>query len=80
MRDYRVFTFDKDHFPHPDNLISTLLNNGIKVVPIVDPGVKKDVQYPVYAEGVKKDLFCKYLDGQIYHGDVWPGKIGRAHV
>lgn len=73
MRDYRVFTFDKDRFPQPDNLISTLLNNGIKVVPIVDPGVKKDVQYPVYAEGVKKGLFCKYLDGQIYHGDVWPG-------
>lgn len=73
MRDYRVFTFDKDHFSQPDKLISTLLDDGIKVVPIVDPGVKKDVQYSVYKEGVKKGLFCKYLDGQIYYGDVWPG-------
>jgi alpha-glucosidase len=73
MRDYRVFTFDKDHFPQPKKLLTTLLDDGIKVVPIVDPGVKKDVQYSVYKEGVKKGLFCKYLDGQIYYGDVWPG-------
>lgn len=73
MNDYRVFTFDHDQFPQPRNLISSLLNDGIKVVPIVDPGVKKDVHYPVYIDGVRKGFFCKYLDGQIYHGDVWPG-------
>ncbi|PLR77376.1 alpha-glucosidase [Bacillus sp. V3-13] len=73
MKEYRVFTFDKNQFPQPGHLIKSLADEGIKVVPIVDPGVKKDVLYPVYQEGVNKGYFCKYLDGQLYYGEVWPG-------
>ncbi|QHE51411.1 glycoside hydrolase family 31 protein [Pontibacillus sp. HMF3514] len=74
MNEYRVFTFDKDQFPTPEKMIQDLKNAGIRIVPIVDPGVKKDPEYSIYQEGVREDHFCKYLEGNIYTGDVWPGE------
>ncbi|API93394.1 alpha-glucosidase [Virgibacillus pantothenticus] len=74
MNGYRVFTFDKDRFSDPEKLIADLKDMGIRVVPIVDPGVKKDPEYTIYQEGVREDNFCKYLEGDIYIGEVWPGE------
>jgi alpha-glucosidase len=74
MDGYRVFTFDEDRFPNPAALVQDLKDAGIHVVPIVDPGVKEDPEYFVYQEGVRGERFCKYLEGNIYFGDVWPGK------
>ncbi|MFD2044899.1 glycoside hydrolase family 31 protein [Ornithinibacillus salinisoli] len=73
MNGYRVFTFDKERFPNPEKLVADLHEMGIRVVPIVDPGVKKDTEYPIYQEGVNQDQFCKYIEGDIYFGEVWPG-------
>ncbi|TCT22447.1 alpha-glucosidase [Melghiribacillus thermohalophilus] len=74
MNGYRVFTFDHERFPDPERLIADLKKAGIRVVPIVDPGVKKDPEYPIYQEGIQGDHFCKYLEGNLYTGDVWPGE------
>lgn len=73
MDGYRVFTFDKERFPKPKVLIEDLKNVGIHTIPIVDPGVKEDPEYSIYREGVLEDNFCKYLEDNIYYGDVWPG-------
>ncbi|NSL51956.1 glycoside hydrolase family 31 protein [Calidifontibacillus erzurumensis] len=73
MDGYRVFTFDKANFPNPEKLIADLKKAGIHTVPIVDPGVKKDPEYHIYREGVLGDYFCKYLEGNIYIDEVWPG-------
>ncbi|MFC5712943.1 glycoside hydrolase family 31 protein [Thalassorhabdus alkalitolerans] len=73
MNGYRVFTFDEERYPDPGKLMNDLKKEGIHVVPIVDPGVKTDPEYPSYLEGVKGDHFCKYVDGKMYNGDVWPG-------
>ncbi len=73
MDGYRVFTFDPERFPNPKQLIEDLRNDGIRIVPIVDPGVKEDVEYKAYQEGINGDYFCKYIEGEIYYGDVWPG-------
>jgi len=40
MQDYRVFTWNRERFPDPDGLINRLGQQGVKVVTIVDPGVK----------------------------------------
>ena len=40
---------------------------------IVDPGVKVDPAYPVCAEGLARDAFCRLPDGQHFVGPVWPG-------
>lgn len=73
MNGYRVFTFDRTAFPDPKKLISDLKQEGIHIVPIVDPGVKKDPNYYIYKEGVLLNHFCKYLEGDIYLDEVWPG-------
>ncbi|KEO81598.1 glycoside hydrolase family 31 protein [Tumebacillus flagellatus] len=73
MDEYRVFTWHPTRFPQPKKLLSDLRADGFRVVPIVDPGVKKDAKYIVYREGVTHEHFCKYLEGETYHGVVWPG-------
>ena len=70
---YRVFTFDKERYPNPKQLIADLKDMGIRIVPIVNPGVKKDPEYKLYQEGIKGEHFCKYAEGDIYLGEVWPG-------
>ena len=73
MDEYRVFTFDRSRFPAPTQLIADLQKQGIKVVPIVDPGIKADPEYHVFREGIENGYFCTYIDGPVYYGDVWPG-------
>ncbi|MGG6432531.1 glycoside hydrolase family 31 protein [Anoxybacillus sp. D401a] len=73
MDEYRVFTFDQNRFPHPKSLVQYANEQGVRIVPIVDPGVKVDAEYDTYRDGVQKDYFCKYADGTLFKGDVWPG-------
>ena len=73
MDEYRVFTFDQVRFPDPKGMIEELRGMGIRIVPIVDPGVKKDAKYAAYQEGVRENHFVKKLEGDIFFGEVWPG-------
>jgi alpha-glucosidase len=40
MDKYRVFTWDRERFPNPSALTARLLRQGVKLVTIVDPGIK----------------------------------------
>ena len=73
MDGYRVFTFNKDHFSEPKRQIDELTEAGGHVVPIIDPGVKREAGYAVYDDGMKHDVFCKTAEGEPYVGFVWPG-------
>jgi len=76
MDGYRVFTWDKSRFPDPAALARRLGAQGIRLVTIIDPGVKYQPEggYGVYDEGAKKDFYLKQTDGSVYVGEVWPGK------
>lgn len=74
MDEYRVFTWHPTRFPQPERMLADLRRDGFRIVPIVDPGVKKDPKYIVYREGVTHEHFCKYLEGETYTGVVWPGE------
>ena len=74
MDGYRIFTWDKTRFPDPPKLLSDLRQEGFRVVPIIDPGVKVDPNYWVYQEGVKENAFVKMPDGKPFVGPVWPGE------
>lgn len=76
MDGYRVFTWDKARFPDPAGLARSLAAKGIRLVTIVDPGVKYQPEggYGAYDEGLKKDFFLRQTDGTHYVGEVWPGK------
>jgi alpha-glucosidase len=76
MDGYRVFTWNPTRFPDPAALTEKLARDGIKVVTIIDPGVKYQPEggYPVFDEGLKHDYFLRQKDGSLYIGEVWPGK------
>ncbi|MFW6248062.1 MAG: TIM-barrel domain-containing protein [bacterium] len=73
MDGYRVFTWDPARFPDPERMIRELRELGFRVVTIIDPGVKVDPEYGVYADGYSKGLFLTKPDGTPYVGKVWPG-------
>lgn len=73
MDGYRVFTWNPDRFADPAGLIQTLREQQIRLVTIIDPGVKVDADYAVYQEGVSKGYFARAADGGPFQGWVWPG-------
>lgn len=73
MDAYKVFTWNKEHYKDPAAFVDKLSEQGFKIVTIIDPGVKKEEGYEIYETGVKKDLFVKTPEGEIYENVVWPG-------
>lgn len=73
MDAYKIFTWDKVHFPEPKKLLARLRELGFHVVVMCDPGIKVEPGYEAYDSGVKEDVFIKYPDGTNYTGQVWPG-------
>ncbi len=74
MRGYRVFTWNPDTFPDPQAMLAALREQGFRVITIIDPGVKDEPGYPVFDEAMKDDLLCRTQAGQLYVGQVWPGR------
>ncbi|ARV15155.1 glycoside hydrolase family 31 protein [Polaribacter sp. SA4-12] len=74
MDGFRCFTWDKEYFPDPKRMVKELEEDGFKTVVIIDPGIKIDLEYDVFKEGLDKDYFCKRADGPYMKGKVWPGE------
>lgn len=73
MDKYKLFTWDKKRFPHPETMNKALQELGFKTTVIVDPGIKVEKGYHAYEDGISKDVFIKYPDGTRYTAEVWPG-------
>ncbi len=73
MDGYRVFTWHPQRFSEPKSTVSQLSEMGFKTAVIIDPGIKVDPDYWVYQQGISGDYFCRYPDGTLYQGQVWPG-------
>ena len=73
MDGYRVFTWNADRFPDPKGMLERLAAQGIRVITIIDPGVKFDPGYAVFDSGLERDAFCRTEGGDVYLGQVWPG-------
>ncbi len=71
MDGYRVFTFHQDRFPNPRALAEELAGEGVRLVAIVDPGVKKEAGYPVYREGARLGAYVADPRGNEVVGEVW---------
>jgi len=74
MEGFRCFTWNKEYFPDPKKMVKELADDGFKTVAIIDPGIKIDMDYPVFKEGLEKDYFCRRADGPYMKGKVWPGE------
>lgn len=75
MDHYKVFTWtpDKERYPDPEKMIADLAKDGIKIITIIDPGVKLEEGYSVYDKGVENGYFATTPEGEIYVNAVWPG-------
>lgn len=74
MDGYRVFTMNKTHFPDARAAMARLKSRGRRVVPILDPGVKREKGYAVYDDGRRAGVFCRNPQGGEFVGLVWPGR------
>ncbi len=76
MLGYRVFTVDPKRFPDVPRLAEELHEVGVRLVAILDPGVKQVEGYDIYQSGLEGGHFCQLPNHQIMRGLVWPGWVG----
>ena len=70
----KYFTWDPTKFSNPINMIEHLVDDGRRLVTIVDPHTKKDENFYIYSQAVEKKMFVLKEDGKsTYEGWCWPG-------
>ena len=74
MDGFRVFTWDGSKFPDVPGMLGKMRAEKLRLVTIVDPGVKAEPGYAVFDEGRRRNVFCKTESGNMYTGQVWPGR------
>lgn len=72
MDSFKDFTLSNEFSDFPA-FVSEMKENNIRLIPIIDAGVKIEEGYDVYEEGVANDYFCKREDGSDFTAAVWPG-------
>ncbi len=74
MDSYKDFTVSEERFPNFKEFVEEMRQQGIRLVPIIDAGVKIENGYDVYEEGRQYQFFCKRADGSDFAAGVWPGR------
>lgn len=74
MDAYKDFTLSPENMDGFEAFVKELKDDNIRLIPIIDAGVKVEKDYPVYEEGVAKGYFCKRKDGSNFVATVWPGE------
>ncbi|CAG8644392.1 22834_t:CDS:2, partial [Dentiscutata erythropus] len=69
----KYFTWHADNFPDPEKMQKDFMKKGRKMVAIIDPHVKRDINYYIYKEASDLDLFVKDSHGLEYEAICWPG-------
>ncbi|HMK23384.1 MAG TPA: TIM-barrel domain-containing protein, partial [Terriglobales bacterium] len=71
----RPFTIDRQRFPHFEQMVTDLKQQGFKLVTITDLHIAAvpNAGYKPYDEGMAHDYFIHNPDGSVYVGPVWPG-------
>lgn len=74
MDGFADFTVDTERFPDLAGLAAEMKQQGIRLIPIIDAGIKQKADAPTCCEGLEKGYFCKKANGEPFVGAVWPGK------
>lgn len=75
MERYKDFTVDAHRFPDLPGLAGALKAEGIRLIPIIDAGVKIEPGYSIYEEGLERQAFCTDASGKPFVAAVWPGRV-----
>lgn len=70
---YRAFTIDPERFPKLANFTQELAEEGVQFIAILNPGIKYSRASNLFLEGQLLDAFCKFPNGDLVIGPVWPG-------
>jgi len=73
MQNFKDFTLNEKNFPDFPEFVQEMKERNIRLIPIIDAGVKVEEGYDVYEEGVKNRYFCQREDGSDFVAAVWPG-------
>lgn len=70
----RYFTWDNKAFPNPVEMQKKLGGHGRRMVTIIDPHIKRDINYYIHKEATSLGLYIKDKHGdQDFDGWCWPG-------
>jgi len=72
MVDFKNFTWKPDAFPDLARFSREMKEDGLRLVPIIDAGIKVEEGYGPYDSGKAGDCFCKKADGSDFVAAVWP--------
>lgn len=75
MERFKDFTINKETYDDFENFVKDLKSQGVRLIPIIDAGVKIEKGYEVYEEGVEKGYFCVNENNEPFIAAVWPGKV-----
>jgi len=75
MDEYKAFTVNRKRFRNLKLLAQKLKRMGFSLVLILNPGVKTDIWFRLYAEGKAGGYFVTTPEGEIYEGKAWPGTV-----
>ena len=73
MDSYKDFTLGESFRADFPDFVQEMKDEHIRLIPIIDAGVKIEKGYDVYEEGVENRYFCQRGDGSDFVAAVWPG-------
>lgn len=68
----RYFTWNYTAFPTPLEMINYFRSSGRHLTYIIDPHIKKDINYFFYRENRDRGFFIKHNNGSDFEGSCWP--------
>ena len=74
MVDFKNFTWKPNAFPDLKRFQDEMKADHLRLVPIIDAGIKVEEGYAPYDTGKAGDCFCKKEDGSDFVAAVWPGR------
>ena len=74
MVDFKNFTWKPDAFPDLKQFQDEMKADHLRLVPIIDAGIKVEEGYAPYDTGKAGGCFCKKEDGTDFVAAVWPGR------
>ncbi len=73
MQSFKDFTLHEENFQDFPAFVQEMKDRNIRLIPIIDAGVKVEKGYDIYEEGVQNRYFCQREDGSDFVAAVWPG-------
>ena len=74
MVEYKNFTWKPEAFPDLGRFSREMKEDHLRLVPIIDAGIRVEEGYAPYDSGKAGDCFCKKEDGSDFVAAVWPGR------